>query len=283
MAHRVYVKSGNSGSAFVLWPAIALPAAAALSAAYAYALVYIPLGGYVNFLLLAGFVLGVGGASSAALKVAKCRNDAVATLLGVVGGLFALAASWVFFLYALINKDGQIHVDLADLSAEPTGCWELIRSINEQGWYTIGGFTPSGAVLWVLWAIEAIAVVFCAAVLSRAATRTAVFCETCGVWAPVAETKRLRTPPEGAAAATFAQSDVERLLTLPDAEESANTFVRRETLRCAGCRGTAAYRFALVEGKIGKKGELEFETTEHDTLVVAEGAPPAAPAPAAPV
>jgi hypothetical protein len=275
MSHQLYEKSGNPGSAYVLWPVVALPAATALAAAYGYALVYIPFGGYVNLLLLGGFVLGVAQASSAALRFAKCRSDGAARLLGLVGGVFALVASWLFFLAALVGKgtNGNALDTLRALVSEPAGSWEFVRAINVEGWYTIAGMTPSGLVLWCLWAVEAAAIVGGVYLVSRAATSGSMFCETCGLWTAVVGSKRLAVPP-GVTDGNFVDQDAAGFATLADAEATATTFVRRDNLRCDACRKTSGHRFTFVVGKRDKDGKTEYDETVHPAIVLAnDGAP----------
>ncbi len=72
---------------------------------------------------------------------------------------------------------------MLDVVAAPGNLWQFISAINVEGWYTIGhGFTPSGAVLWLLWAIEAAIVVAGTAVVAPARIRDRAFGEDCGTW-----------------------------------------------------------------------------------------------------
>ncbi|MBN2581111.1 MAG: hypothetical protein JXB10_19165 [Pirellulales bacterium] len=267
MSDSIYTHSGKLGMAPIVWPVIFIPCAVVLSAAYAYLDVYIPLGGYVSFILLAGYVFGLGIVSAFAVKVAKCRSTTAAGFLGFLGGLFALYASWLIFLYALINKFDEEGIGLVPLLIHPGAMWQTILLINKEGWFSIRGSTPTGAVLGTFWVIEAVAILGGMIFLSGMRIRHEIFCETCSRWLPVFE-KRMYKPPTETHAGNFNEVEPAALLRLEEMQESNFPAVRCEFLVCNTC-GAKGLRYKYVELVTDKEGKTSEKSTNYKHLLKA--------------
>jgi hypothetical protein len=114
------------------------------------------------------------------VKRGKGRNPGIGALLGLVVGLAGLYLSWAAWIVAFARRGGG-DVPLLELIQQPAALWELIRSVNAHGAWTIKGATPKGTLLWVLWAIEALVIVGAPALVCLAQA-SEPFCERCGRW-----------------------------------------------------------------------------------------------------
>lgn len=102
---------------------------------------------YVNFLGAFFVPMMVGGAVRSTLIKLKVRNRAVAMLLGLLTATTILYAAWWAYVVALLKWEM--------LSPDPSILWQMIGLISDNGVWSIKKYTPTGVVLWILWAIEA--------------------------------------------------------------------------------------------------------------------------------
>ncbi len=153
---------------------------AVLAAIYAYLIYYIPLGGYISFLLTFGCGWALGWLMARCLRWGSVRNVAVATLMALVVGLVTLYVAWAVWLYVLLGQ-AYDNVTLLPILSRPDVMWELILAINETGAWSMNNFTPTGIVLWLIWLAEAIIIVGAAVWYGRSAVAEP-YCETCFEW-----------------------------------------------------------------------------------------------------
>ena len=177
-----YSLSGKPGLALLVVPVVGVATALILGIAYSYLSIYIPLAGYVTVILLGGFGFAGGLVLSTAGEKARCRSTLFMGMCGLVFGAFAIYVAWATFEHVLIEKAGEESPGIFALMLQPGVMWEIAKSVNETGWFSIGGGTPSGVFLWILWAIEALVVIGAFALLAPAGISGEVFCEKCGKW-----------------------------------------------------------------------------------------------------
>ncbi len=268
-----YQPSGKfSAKGLFLTPAFGVPVGVLAAAVYAYVILYLPIVGYVSFLLTFGLGFVVSLAVGAGLTRGKVRSRAVGLALALFVGLATLYASWATWCFALIQRaDGD--VSLLGVFFSPGGLWDFINAVNEKGAWNLKGYTPTGAVLWALWALEA-GIIVGFPLVTALTTTEAPFCEACGEWC--GETKGLfRTGPSTKGdvkelCERHAFDDVARL-GLP--EDGAAEWIRYDLHTC-GCRETNALTATLVT-VVEKSGKAELkEDVWVKTLLVPAGVLP---------
>jgi len=152
-------------------------AAAALVCAgvYGYLILYNPFL-YINFMATLGLGFLVGVAASAGVSVGKVRNSLVASLLGAGVGVIAVYVSWVVWVHALAGRaDESLWV------VDPTALLGVVGLLAKEGVWSIRSATPTGVVLYAIWASEALIVIgLVVAAVHGAASRP--FCERCNAW-----------------------------------------------------------------------------------------------------
>ena len=266
----VYEHSGQLGSGAILVPVGALIATLILSVAYAYISVYSPIAGYISLLFVLGFGFGIAAATAYIGSYAKCRNPAFLRRVGFAAGLIGLYVSWAVFEYALLKRyDETFTVGLFDIVLAPAGAWELAKAINEEGWYSISGFTPSGVVLWIFWGIEAAAIIGIPAIFSTMAINDKVFCEQCDHWVPSSKKViRLAVPSDAAPVTHLQAGEIEPLEALPSVSANTTPHLHVDVKACSTCKKTAAYQVNAVELEPDKDGKIKEKKTALTELLM---------------
>lgn len=127
---------------------------------------------YINFMAAAAFAAVTGFAVDWSGRRGKVRNRLAMMLAGFAMGLFAVYASWVWFLWILSGYQ------LFDL--RPTTLLELWQMLGERGLWTLKSWKPTGGVLYAFWIAEAVGVL--SIVVYCSLSNQAPFCEACDLW-----------------------------------------------------------------------------------------------------
>lgn len=244
-----YTHSGRLGFAVPVILMAGLPAIAALAALYAYIVVYCPVVGYVNLLFTGGFVIGIGFIVSFLGRLGHCRNRGLMALMGLICGVFALSIAWLFFIKALLGRQGDV-VPMLDLILNPSGVAQMVMAINNEGWWE-----PSGIVQWILSGIEAVLVVGGSTMIAAEAIGSEVFCEDCGKWCDVTD-KMLLEPTDAMMAMGIEHVEPEHFLKLAEADETDYPRLDAEVMNCPQCQSLQAIRFQIVSQELDD-GELK--------------------------
>ena len=256
----VYSHSGRLGSAPLVVPLVGIVAGFVLAFVYAYADVYIPIAGWVSFILTLGFAVGVGFSVSAAARMAKCRSAGFLHVAGFLIGLLALYFSWVAFLFVLYRRyasSGQ-EPGLVDILLNPAVVWANACAIGEEGWYAMRGGNVKGVVLWVFWGIEALVIVIGVTVLAPMGITDRVFCERCNRWCKTTKDfMRLMVPQNDDLLTRFSSGQIDAIAELPVAHVAVSTYLRVDLDRCESCQDTATWRASLVTHERTKEGKIE--------------------------
>jgi hypothetical protein len=227
---------------------------AALSAIYTALILYIPLAGFITFLLAIGFGMGVGLVSGRALLLGKVRNGPLSTAVSATMAFLGVYLSWAAWSWLLLNRM-NVEADLMAIVPSPSILWSVMTEVNEAGAWSIGGFTPSGAVLWVLWGLEA--TLICTPAFFVSLGMTAVpFCERCERWCEAAQ---------DAARISHCEADVLRqgveaspldfLKRLGAPSVRDTTWIRADLHACPSCDNLTTLSLREVTVSVNEKGE----------------------------
>jgi len=269
----VYKHSGKIGPAAYMIPVAGIISAIILSFIYAYITVYSPVPGYISIIFVLVFALSLGFVISKAGFWGKCRNQVFLNVSSFLIGTFALYFSWIVFIYALFNQNGNTEIELGILRMfiSPGVIWDLIQSTNETGWYSILSWTPSGSALWTFWGIEAIIIVAVPIIISSKVIDSEMFCEKCSDWCVSVEALNLAIPDDDELLKEIKKGDAESLADLDRAPESEYSYIsvvlqyiRVALYYCNGCNVTAGYKLKHVTKETGNE-EKEKEKIENIT------------------
>ena len=113
---------------------------------------------YVVFYVFSMWLCGwsVGRIVLAGTQWARLNRPRDSVVLGLIGGAVAEYAGWVGWIFGITDHEVLAYHPLSILS--------IMRMVADEGapWY-VGNFQPRGAVLSVLWALEAIIIMGVAA------------------------------------------------------------------------------------------------------------------------
>lgn len=143
----------------------------------------------IQMMLPLGFGAALGLATAEMLKRQKVRNGPMTCGVTFLIALFAYYMSWCVWL-TLAFRDAGIHLGLAGfvgLTTSPEAVWQLIANLGLQGTMTVSehgrkDMTVSGWQMWMLWSMEALAVIGIAVLTARQWIQRFPFCENCGTW-----------------------------------------------------------------------------------------------------
>lgn len=155
----------------IILPVVAALGISLLALAYGYIIKWNPFI-YVDFILTGVYGFAAGGCVFLGLMAAKVRSHLVAFLAAVAGGLFAVYASWVVWLKALVGLT----------VFEPAQISLISERLAETGVWRIFSFTPTGGALELIWTLEALAIFLLALVAPIFFLRQNGFCENCETW-----------------------------------------------------------------------------------------------------
>jgi hypothetical protein len=264
-----YYKHSGAFSVPAAIGAFALGAAAGIPLAfvYAYALVYIPVVGYVTFILSFGFGLAVGLVCGSALKKSHTRNHVVALAIGLAATVVAWYASWGAWTYAVLHRS-NVNVQLADLFFRPAQLWAIVRVINARGAWSMRDLTPTGAVLWAFWALEAVIILGAGAFFAWAPTASP-FCERCGEWTQTrVDVARVALAPRSEVQRLADTEQITRIVDFGKPASDAKDWYRLDVHGCPRCKEFHVLDVQQVDLKVEKKGTSESTRTVVGNLLV---------------
>ncbi len=144
-----------------------------LSVIYGYATHWIPFI-YITFFIVIGYAVGIGGALALAAYLGKVRNTYVLFSGGLILGVFAVYAAWIFWIFAASRQ--------AVFTLNPNHIYLIMNDIAKEGGWSIFKYTPTGIVLYAIWAVEAIIIIGVAIIFPCVIMADMPFCENCGKW-----------------------------------------------------------------------------------------------------
>ncbi len=183
-----YYQASNrfAPTSFIFFLIAILTAVPILATIYALAIWYIPFP-YINFILTGAFAMGIGMVIQfSAVKYGKVRNSKLALLFGFLGSLMGLYFAWVAWCVVAMNAStgtnfGHMISGIISLALDPTSLIKMIQSINTFGVWGFGENPVTGTFLWIIWAIEAIAILFIGSRIPISTSKEP-FCEVNNKW-----------------------------------------------------------------------------------------------------
>ena len=125
-----YKPSGAFGAGAILIPVILVPVTFIIGILYGYVDVYIPIGGYITFIITIVAGIAAGLVNVALLKKLKVRNRPLWWGTGIISGLLLLYFSWVAFGYALLRR-GDAEIEFVTFLLRPDVVWGFAGAIME--------------------------------------------------------------------------------------------------------------------------------------------------------
>jgi hypothetical protein len=262
----VYKHSGRLGTGLIVLPVMAVIAAIPLGIAYTYADVYMPVGGPIVSSILALAVGALVGVSiSAGALMSKCRNSGFVKMVGFLGGLLAFYSAWASFVYVLAHRTTSEPIDVSmwDIFSRPDLVWGFAKAINEEGWFTLRSLTPSGILLWVIWACEALIFLVLTPVMSFVLISDRVFCEESEQWCEKKEKHAyLALSDDERLLERIADGDIATLTELPTYDGEGASHLRIDLHQSPDQLGTKAMQVKLQTTKQDAKGKSEEESKD---------------------
>jgi hypothetical protein len=268
-----YQASGSSSLRVFPWLFIVgIPCAVVAALLYAYLIVYIPIAGYITFILSAGFGFLLGLCAYAVLRGGKVRSTWKALALGGFLTLIGFYAHWAVWCAAVLAR-GDVDVSALGLALNPSALMEVITTINGVGAWSMRGTTPTGGWLWALWTIEA-ALIFVPALLVVMAVPGQPFCERCERWCEDHDNiARLDASDPARARALAEKKNFSQLAALGAAAEGAPTHLRVDLTACPRCTDMTTLSIHTVTRTVddkGKESEDKSALIEHLLLSARE-------------
>lgn len=259
----VYKPSGKLGTALVLVPIAGLVSALVLGVVYGFINVYNPLI-YIEVLATFFFGLILGMAVAHTAVFAKCRNPGVAGLLGVVLGSAGFYFGWAAFTYALIQRSTSAPgLTLTGCLANPSLIWNFASVLAPTGWYTIFGATPSGALLWVIWFVEAVIIIGASGFYAYTTIEEKVFCEACGGWCALKkDVARADGKKDLTLLPRLQSGDLAAMNELPPPKAGSPAYFRLDHQLCEKCGNMGTYKIFEVTEEKDKDGKMESKEKE---------------------
>lgn len=185
-----YKPSGKFSPLSALYLAVAsvtaIPLLAYLYIAITHALLSIGFVFYfVNFVVTLGFGVSVAGIMNfVVLGWGKVRNVVVAIVLSTLAGLIAYYWQWVFYLQEMYYTEDTV----LTIAQNPIAVRTAVRDLLQTGTMTIENNTINGFWLFIIWLIEATAIIGPVIFIGKAKAGQP-FSESARKWA-----KEIKTP-----------------------------------------------------------------------------------------
>lgn len=271
-ARSYYSPSGKFWPPGLALAALAAPiAAAVVGIVYAYAIIYIPIGGWITFLLAIGAGFGMGALSGTLIRAGKIRNAALSHFVGALAGFAGFYVSWAVWTSLLLQRGGVPELGLAYFATRPGEMWETIQGINAVGPWEMEGMTPTGGFLWFLWSLEALMILGPA--IAMVTFMDGPFCENCGVWCETDEELGRTAQEAGNGELQSAAEDGNWNYYRALAPASSETyFIKVSCESCPSCGETNVLKTARVTASVDDNGNRqENADTIFEGLIIGSG------------
>ena len=233
----------------ILLGAAGLVAIPILGLIYGYLIFYIPLL-YLSILLVFGYALVVSFVIYRAAIWGKIRNTLMVGLTAFGFGLLAEYTGWVAWI-AAIAKDPSYLLEFFF----PLDVISLIVEIGKQGAWSFNNITPSGAILYFIWLMEAVIVIGGVTYSTLKQYSRVPFCEDSDAWAGKKSSVAAFAPLPNADQfkASVSQGNYSIFQELKPVQ-SGNAFTLFEAYACDICKNFFVLNVSDVKVSVDYKG-----------------------------
>jgi hypothetical protein len=249
--------------------ACGLAAGLPLAFIYAWGIIRIPEAKLASITTLA-YGAALGAAVAFGARWGKVRNAQVGGFIAFWVAAASLYVSWAFWIKDVFHTFANQELRAVGLMQHPNALWRIIRFVNQYGtWGLSSGSATKGTELWVIWALEATAVLVIAMLAAVSVLKLQPFCETCQIWCT--STEKLCLLPVSDVAQTkllLQQHDLSFLQKL-GAGDKKTTNLGAELHSCPNCRelNTLTLRQTFIQQrKFGSPG-VKVVTLANKLLV----------------
>ena len=247
-------RSGRMGPLAVpLLLVAALGTGLLLGVPYGYADHYCPLI-YFSFIITIVYGTAVGVAVNYAGILGKVRNLPVLLFAATLAAAIADYVGWVGYIHA-VSSDGA-------WPWSPDELLTWVQQINEKGIWSLRGWTPTGLVLWGIWAVEFGIIASMAIYIVRTEVGTLPFNERTGTWAKAKSTYGPYAPnlPQADLVARLEHGDTSLVAGLAPASTTDAIYHQYTVRSCPEDEDFATLSVDLVTKTTDKKGKSETKT-----------------------
>lgn len=245
---------------------VATAAAGAAVAAWLFAWAYGPAEHYspivqLNFVLAGGMGWLIGKAAQAMLRKKRINRVGPAILIGLVGGLVGLWASWLTYIWVIADFDFEFYWECL---IHPGVIWDIAMFLSEDPMWSLGksgGGEP--AILYLLtWLVEGAIIVGMPAFMCRTFVKENVLCEQCNEWLGATGDVAifsLADLPDNSVVDAVKGGDLSGLFSLPRMAEGGETprWLEVHGYSCPNCEDLDSF-VSINLGEIReKKGKQE--------------------------
>ncbi len=154
---------------------------------YAWGIIRIPEEHLACFATL-GYGALIGTVVALVARLGKVRNVQIVVVVAICTAIVSLYWSWAFWVTDIFHTYGQDELSAFALMQRPHALWDLVRQINQHGtWGATADNPTKGTELWILWAVEAVAVPGIAGSVALTWIQAQPFCEACKLWCSSSE------------------------------------------------------------------------------------------------
>lgn len=260
---KYYKESGKIGlPGIVLMAAAGLIASAILGAIYGYAIFYIPFI-YLNFFITIFFGVGVGLAIGKTGYFTKVRNRQAVLIFGLVFGIIAGYFGWIFWIHAASEQ--------TVLDFNPENILTIMGDIAENGAWSMFGWTPTGAALYIIWAIEGLIIIIASIIFALSGIGRQPFCEECENWTEETTLTNTLEPigDPGTLISGLEKNNIGELTKLKRVSPDESHRTKVQLLNCPECGKSHYLTLEDIKVTVNDKGETkEDETTILENLIL---------------
>jgi hypothetical protein len=187
----------------------------------------------------AGAALGAGILGMCAVHFGRVRVPVIAASIGALVGLVALYVMWVVWVHNVIARFGAV-IPYWRFAVHPVALFHLVRSIDQEGTWSLDGSRIFGPPLAFIWACEAGAILAAAVFMPLKAMRDEEpVCKSCGQKCrSIGRLPRFAAECKSTVISAVENRDFESLVSCPAPEHQDSPELTLRVVSCPKCKQT---------------------------------------------